>query len=461
MTDLSLDNFGATSAEQPNNEPPAAWVSDGDVLTRREPSQGRRVSTDAALGGVLKVRPEDFLVDEIPSYDPVGDGEHLYLGVQKSDMPHGEMMAVLARHFKVDESVIGFAGMKDRVAITRQSVSIHMPGRTAELNGVFPPLEHGRMQFLWSKRHLNKLRRGHLKGNRFSIRVRDVDPLGVRQVYRSMQTLEKTGVPAYFGEQRFGYRRNNHLCGLALLQSQPQVLLDEMLGARGALFPPRQLSFRRLYDEGKFAEALPGWGRNDRAERIAMQALVRGRDAAGAVRALPEYIKSFWISALQSAIFNANLDARVTEGSYASLVEGDIMFKHDSGACFQASDATADEIASRLASAEISPTGPLHGAGMLQPTARVAQLEEAAVRAFDATLESVTAPNPIAYAGARRPLRVFFSNWEIEGGVDEHGAFIRCAFDLPKGAFATVMMRELLGAVVPSIDGRHIDTEQS
>ncbi len=461
MTDAASSNLETTSELPQTVVPDAAWVTDGTPEEQRDAGPGRRASLEAPLGGTLKARVEDFLVDEIPSYDPVGEGEHLYLGVQKSDMPHGEMMAVIARHFKVDESVIGFAGMKDRVAITRQSISVHLPGRTAELNGAFPPLEHTRMQFLWAKRHLNKLRRGHLKGNRFSIRVRGVDPLGVRQVYRSMQSLEKLGVPAYFGEQRFGYRRNNHLCGLAVVTAQPKALLDELLGAKGSPFPPRQLPFRRLYDEGNFASALEGWGRNDRSERIALQALVRGRDTAGAVRALPDYMKSFWVSALQSAIFNVTLDARVRDGSYARCVAGDILFKHDSGACFLASDASLDEIVERMSAAEISPTGPLHGRGMLAPTARAAELEGEALAVWGATAEGMSAPCATEFTGARRPLRVFFSNWEVEGGVDLHGAFIRCAFDLPKGAFATVMMRELLGATVPSVEGRPIDSEQS
>lgn len=461
MTDAPSVPVDALDTAAHTPPQPEAWVTDGEGVTRREVGPGQRASNEQPLGGTLKERVEDFLVDEIPSYDPVGDGEHLYLGVQKSDMPHGEMMAVLARHFKVDESAIGFAGMKDRVAVTRQSVSIHLPGRTAELTGAFAPLEHGRMQILWSKRHLNKLRRGHLKGNRFSIRVRGVDPLGVRQVYRSMQALERVGVPAYFGDQRFGYRRNNHLCGLSVVLAQPKMLLDELLGSKGTPFPPRQLKMRRLYEEGKFTEALEGWGRNDRSERIALQALARGRDAAGAVRALPEYMKSFWVSALQSAIFNVQLDTRVREGSYAGHVEGDIMFKHDSGACFQASDAAATELDERLRLAEISPTGPLHGKGMLPPTSRAAAMEQDALSACGVTLEAMTAPCATEFTGARRPLRVFFSNWEVEGGVDEHGAFIRCVFDLPKGSFATVMMRELLGATVASIDGRAIDTEQS
>lgn len=106
---------------------PADWITLGEPVVRPDPRPGPRASREAGLGGVLKERPEDFIVEEIPSYDPSGEGEHLYLGVQKTNMPHTEMLGVLCRHFGVDESAIGFAGMKDRVAVTQQSVSVHLP----------------------------------------------------------------------------------------------------------------------------------------------------------------------------------------------------------------------------------------------------------------------------------------------------------------------------------------------
>src|SRR5437870_13191447 len=114
----------------------------------------------SGVGGKIKLRPEDFLVDELPLYEPEGQGEHLYLGIQKTNVSHGELMACLRKHFGVPERAIGFAGMKDKAGITRQTVSVHL------LND--PPaveIPHARIQVLWALRHRNKIRRGHLAGN--------------------------------------------------------------------------------------------------------------------------------------------------------------------------------------------------------------------------------------------------------------------------------------------------------
>ena len=99
----------------------------GDPMPR-----GRLLDVDP-LPGRIKLRDEDFIVDEIPLYEPVGEGEHLYLWVQKKGMAHTELIEAFKRHFDVREDAIGAAGMKDRVAMTSQTISIHLPGRSAEV----------------------------------------------------------------------------------------------------------------------------------------------------------------------------------------------------------------------------------------------------------------------------------------------------------------------------------------
>jgi tRNA pseudouridine13 synthase len=101
----------------------------------------------------------------------------------------------------------------------------------------------------------------------------------------------------------------------------------------------------------------------------------------------------------------------------------------------------------RCAEHEISPTGPIHGPSMVAATGEALRYEDGALEAFGAD-RSLFAPPALEPLGARRPFRVAVSNWEIDAGVDLHGAFIRLAFDLPKGAFATVLCRELLGVAV-------------
>ena len=163
-------------------------------------------------GGVIKSQPADFVVEEIPLYEPCGEGEHLYLRIEKTNVSHGELMSCLRKHFHVKEVNIGYAGMKDKAAVTRQTVSIHLLEDPPSVE-----IDHERINVLWARRHTNKIRRGHLRGNRFSIRIREVDPLSITAVKRCLDQLQQTGMPNYFGVQRFGYRCNNHRLGLLLL----------------------------------------------------------------------------------------------------------------------------------------------------------------------------------------------------------------------------------------------------
>ena len=116
-----------------------------------DPLPHRYLTTEPGTGGVIKVRPEDFLVEEIPVYDPCGTGEHLYLGIQKTGVSHAELISHLRRHFGVSRGAIGFAGMKDKAGVTRQTISIHIPD-DRHLPG---PVRHERIDVLWTKRHTN------------------------------------------------------------------------------------------------------------------------------------------------------------------------------------------------------------------------------------------------------------------------------------------------------------------
>ena len=404
------------------------------------PLPQRYVTDDPGIAGRIKVRPEDFLVDELPLYELEGAGEHLYLGVEKSNVAHAEMMSCLRRHFNVPETAIGFAGMKDKIGVTRQAISIHLLGEPHNLE-----LEHQRIRILWSKRHRNKLRLGHLAGNRFSIRIRDVQPTKVPLARRTLQRLEEIGVPNYFGVQRFGYRCNNHMVGAALLRMDWSGMLAQLLGTAGPPFPEYQRQRRELFDAGRFAEAAEMWTVADRAERIACSRLAQGKSPRDACLAVGDASLSFWISALQSAIFNRVLDRRLQAGAMTTLVEGDLAWKHDSRAVFRVtSDALAcPDLAARLTNFEISPSGPMWGKGMLQAEAETAIAERDALEAMGIPIGAFISDGR-SPEGARRPLRCPIRNSAIEAGVDEHGSYIRIAFDLPRGTYATIVLREIM-----------------
>lgn len=423
---------GRASPQPHDTDPrvrPAVYLSD-DIL---------------GIGGEIKQRPEDFLVEEIPAYPPSGEGEHIFMFIEKRSLSTLELVAILAEHFGVAKTAVGVAGLKDKHAITRQVVSVHTPGKKV---GEFPMLTDERIGVLWAEHHTNKLRRGHLAGNRFSIRVRGVSPTNVREAYAVLNRLEREGVPNRLGEQRFGYLGNNHLIGRAIVLGEHKAALDLMLGP-GELDDPRQEAARRAYAEGDYGRALSNMPRHLAAECAALRVLSRGGTAQRAVKSIGRTVTEFYLSAMQSAVFNTVLDERLTAGTLAELHEGDIAFKHDNGACFMVDSETAadPETARRAAALEISPSGPMWGPKMMRASGRTDETELAALERFGLSVEAVTEPAEkirTSFEGVRRPLRVPVKDTDVEGGVDEVGPYVRVAFTLPRGAFATVVMREIM-----------------
>lgn len=425
----------------------------------------------AGIGGSIKQRPEDFLVEETPLYQPAGEGEHIYLFVEKRGMSTLEMVEIVARHFGVHRRAIGYAGMKDKAAITRQVVSVHVPGRKIE---DFPMLDHERVAVLWADYHQNKLRTGHLAGNRFSIRIRGVPATAALPAKRVLDRLERVGVPNRFGEQRFGHCQNNHVVGREIVLGNARGALDALLGPHPA-HPDQQGEARALYVAGEFERAREAFPRSLRTEREALGHLARGNSAQRVVARMDESARKFLLSAFQSAVFNAVLDRRMLDGSYATLSLGDVAHIHESRGQFVVYESVLAEadLAERVRRLALSPTGPMWGASMKRAQGAIDALEVAALGSFGVSVEDV-----VRYAGggagggesggsgqgrrgredlegARRPLRVPVVAPQVEGGVDEIGSYVRVAFELPRGAFATVVLREIMKPV----EGGGIETE--
>ena len=409
------------------------------------PSLSERLLDAAPVQGVIKERPEDFLVDEIPLVDPSCSGEHLHMGVQKTGMTHDDLVDLLSRHCGVPASAIGHAGMKDRVAITRQTLSVHLPGLPDP-----PLLQHPQVQTLWMRRHDAKLRVGQLVGNRFSIRIRRTDPLAAPRVMQGLRTLAQRGAPNAFGPQRFGHRGNGHVLGLRLARQDWEGLLSELAGSSGAPFPEWQSEARTKFDAGDFAGSLAAWGRGDHAERTAVRALLQGRSPRRAVLAIRDSTRRFWISAAQSAAFNAVLGRRMRDGTFDRFIAGDLANLHPGRSLFRVTAAMladAGEAASlqeRLSRFDCSPTGPMPGSEVMEPEEACLALEAEAMASAGVDLEALRS-SPAAMQGERRSLRMRVGDPHVEAGVDEHGAYIRVVFDLPRGGYATSVLAELMG----------------
>jgi tRNA pseudouridine13 synthase len=288
-------------------------------------------------GGRVRASPEDFEVEEIPAYAPSGEGPHLFLWVEKRERNTRDVARELARALQVAERDVGVAGQKDRLALTRQRFSV--PGRSPE---EAKALEGPGWRVLEAARHQNKLRTGHLKGNRFRIRIRGVGPQALERARRVARALEERGFPNAFGPQRFGRDGLNALRGRALVRGEPGPRSDRFL---------RRLS----------------------------------------------------ISAYQALLFNRVLAERIRDGLFATAVEGDLMKKLDTGGLFVSRDAPLD--GPRVARFELSATGPMFGHRMMEPEAEALARERRVLEAEGLSLASF-APLKADAEGTRRALRL-------------------------------------------------------
>lgn len=407
------------------------------------------------IGGRLKERLEDFAVEEIPSYLPCGEGEHIYLFVEKRGLSTSQLVHAISKHFGVPRNAIGYAGMKDKNAVTRQLISVHTPGRSFR---DFPDLMNDRVVVLNADMHTNKLRLGHLRGNRFSIKVRGVRMTEVVKAQRVLKTIARDGAANYVGEQRFGALLNNHLLGRAALKQDWKGALDVMLGP-DPMFPQHNAEARARYAGGEFTRSLDAFPNACRHERIALHALERGDNHKRAVLSVDIDQRRFWFSALQSAVFNRVLARRVEAGSWHTLIRGDIAMKRENGAAFQVDDAVIADpgTPARLASLEISPSGPIWGTKMMRAAGEVDEMERAALADFQVEIPDLA--QAVTYlgdsmVGARRPMRIPVDAAEVEGGIDEHGDFVRVGFTLPAGAYATIVLREIMKSPIASFEDR-------
>ena len=145
------------------------------------------------IGGVIKRFPEDFEVEEIPAYQPSGEGEFLYLWIEKKSMGAEYFTRLIARQLDLSPGEVGVAGLKDRHAITRQMVSV--PAGAA---GRLQQLEVQGIRVLRVSRHGNKLRPGHLRGNRFRILIRNAVMEACQRVEQILARIRQDGLPNYY-----------------------------------------------------------------------------------------------------------------------------------------------------------------------------------------------------------------------------------------------------------------------
>lgn len=320
------------------------------------------------LGGNIRQQPADFQVSEVAAYTPSGEGEHLMFYLEKEGLTTRAVFEFIRDRLHISEASIGVAGLKDKWAVTRQwlSVPAQHAGRLegfAELPGV---------RILEQGLHPNKLRIGHLRGNRFKILIRNLegaDALGIaRHVF---ERLSQQGVPNYYGPQRFGIGGLNAVKGY------------------------------ELATKGKIHSA--------------------------------PWLKKFLMSSLQSLLYNDWVALRMERGIFDQVITGDVAKKHDTGGEFVVEDGALEN--PRALRFEISAMGPLHGKKHREAKAEARLLEDEILARY-----ALDRRHFGSRRGDRRSIRFPLEDWSLEA-VPE-GLWV--GFFLPKGAYATAVLRELM-----------------
>lgn len=332
-------------------------------------------------GGQIKAEPEHFIVEEVPLYEPDGEGEHLFVSLTRSGYTTRQMVDELAAGLGVRAADIGYAGLKDRQARVTQVFSLPdaKPAAVETLAAL-----HG-WEFHWATPNRSKLRPGHLLGNRFTITV--LNPAAPEVAADVIAALRQRGLPNFFGAQRFGRYGDNAETGLAILTGQRPR--------------PNQKWLSRLL-----------------------------------------------LSAYQSQLFNTYLTERLNRGLFDRLLPGDLAKKTDTGGMFIVADAQAEQ--PRFDRGEITFTGPIFGYDAWGP--------EAAAAALEAEILAASPVHPGAWQkhhlqGSRRPGKLFLQPIEMHlQAQDSAPPGINLRFFLPKGAYATVLLREILKTEPDALD---------
>jgi tRNA pseudouridine13 synthase len=385
----------------------------------------------SGCGGTIKECPEDFFVEEIPAYLPCGSGEHLYLTIEKRGVTTPEAVRRIAAALKIAERDIGYAGMKDAVGVTRQTISLQKIKAEAVL-----ALRLAGISVISAIPHGNKLRLGHLKGNRFRITIRGVNDQATESAAAILAVLQQRGVPNYFGYQRYGAQGNSHLIGAALLRHDWQGAVDALIGDPAAVQDEAWQAAITAYRQGDLGGALRLMPRHCRSERDVLQRLcAHPDDWERAFSVVHPRLKKLYLSACQSFLFDRVVAERLAE--IDQVRAGDLAWKHINGACFLVEDQVAE--ASRAASFEISASGPMFGCRMTQPSGTVLEMEQRILADSGFSSGSFDLGGGLRMEGERRPLRVPLGEPSYRISDD----LLQLEFSLPKGSYATSVVREI------------------
>ncbi|MFH1027392.1 MAG: tRNA pseudouridine(13) synthase TruD, partial [Pseudomonadota bacterium] len=272
--------------------------------------------------------------------------------------------------------------------------------------------------------------------NRFRIVVRGVSVDADASASAVIAVLTARGVPNWFGFQRYGVQGNSHMIGAAMLKRDWRSAVDRLMGDPEAVRDDEWKAAIAAYQQGDIVGALRTMPRHCRSERDVLQRLVSRPDAwEKAFGAVHPRLKKLYLSAYQSYLFDKVVEQRLAE--IDSLLLGDLAWKHVNGACFLVEDVSVDAL--RAAQFEISATGPMFGCKMTLPGGTVLDLEQQVLAHEGFNQEDFDLGNGLRMEGERRPLRVPLG--EPSFRIEQDNLVLK--FSLPKGSYATSVVREI------------------
>ncbi len=360
-----------------------------------------RFLTHSPINFVFNKGSKDFTVEELPLYEFSGDGEHIVAAVRKKDMTTWDMLSAISSAIGVKQRDIGYAGLKDKDGMTIQHISL--PRNFEE---ALKTIERSNLKILSVTKHKNKIKLGHLAGNRFFIRLKKIMPSDFQKLKNALMKISNEGMPNYFGYQRFGRDGKNHELGR-----------DIVYGIR----KERNQNLKRFFISAYQSHLYNDW----LDYRINASRLIESFDK----KELENALKMHFISK------NIELDATIgaelkKQTQFFKIFNGDAMCHYPHGKLFNAEN--ANEEAARFALKQISPTGLLCG-------------EKNRVSGGDAfEIEKIFIDERVKALGDRRYAWIFPYDCEIEYVEEEAHAKIK--FCLPKGSYATSLLEEITGA---------------
>ena len=406
------------------------------------------VTKEKGIGGTIRNQYEDFYVEEIPDLVPTGEGPNIWIWIEKIGRTTLDVVLDISRDLHISRKRMGFAGMKDKKARTQQWICIANMDSDAQMEEV-KALDIHNTDFLNVTRGRKKLRMGQLKGTKFKILIRDLDDIEKSSKIANdvLSQLEITGVPNYFGWQRFGKpRTNTHLVGEALVQNDLKEAVRRYIGNPSDEEYLENKEARIAYDEGRLEESLELMGKSMRYEKMMLRELIKDskkgeltdKHYKDALHALPKPLQRMFVHAYQSYLFNDVVSRRVEMG-INNYVEGDIVIDNEEHIV---RDKTPEEFNEMILNFEANPTSPLYGTKVPFADGDVGQMERKVLTNYNLDKSDFEVPKMprLGSFGLRRSMR--FKVWDSLATPTEEGVLVE--FSINKGSYATAVLREIM-----------------